>query len=107
MPRTVTERALEFNKDFLRSMAGIGDDGNTGHLQLAKKALLDAVELDLTPRQRQLVTMYYFEERTLPQIAQELSLDTSTVCRTLQRARKRLQKSMRVYFDYVHFQLGV
>ena len=44
----------------------------------------------LTARQRQMVQAYYYQGKTLQQIAQETGLSPSTVCRHLQAARRRL-----------------
>lgn len=54
-----------------------------------------AVESELTPRQRQLVRLYYIQQHTMPDIARELGVSVSTVSRTLRRARARLLRSLR------------
>jgi RNA polymerase sigma factor (sigma-70 family) len=38
---------------------------------------------------------YYFQERTLAQIAQERGVNKSTVCRTLHRAEEKLRKFLK------------
>ena len=54
-----------------------------------------AVTEELTPRQKQLVEMYYYDGKNITAIAQELAVNKSTVTRTLQRARDRLRRSLR------------
>ena len=54
-----------------------------------------ALESELTPRQKQLVEMYYIRQLCMRDIADELGLDISTVSRTLKRARVRLRRSLR------------
>ena len=49
----------------------------------------------LTPRQRQMLDLYYGEELNIPQIAELLGINRSTVCRTLQRAKRRLYLCLR------------
>ena len=44
----------------------------------------------LTPRQRQVLQLYYLEEKTIPEIARQLHVNKSTVSRTLHRAKHRL-----------------
>ena len=46
----------------------------------------------LTERQRQCLTMYYFEKRKIPEIAEKLGLHKSTVSRHIKAAGKNLQK---------------
>ena len=54
-----------------------------------------AVEEELTPRQRQMLTLYYDQGMNIPQIAVLLGLNRSTVSRTLRRARERLYRHVR------------
>lgn len=50
---------------------------------------------ELTSLQRQTLTAYYFEERTIPQIAAERGVHKSTVSRTLRRAEEKLRRYLR------------
>lgn len=54
-----------------------------------------AIQEALTPRQRQLVRMYYLQQMPMQTIARELGVAPSTVCRTLERARKRLEQCLK------------
>ena len=49
----------------------------------------------LTPRQREILGLYYDEGLTMSQIGERLGLNRSTVCRTIHRARERLYRSLR------------
>ena len=53
-----------------------------------------AVEQELTPRQKQMVKMYYIEQHTMRDIAKQLGVTPSTVTRTLQAARAKLQAAL-------------
>ena len=53
------------------------------------------IEAELTPRQRETLTAYYFRQMTIPQIAQEQGVNKSTVCRTLHWAEARLRRCLR------------
>ena len=44
---------------------------------------------ELTELQRYTILAYYFENKTLVQIAQERNVNKSTVCRTLKRAENK------------------
>ena len=47
---------------------------------------------ELTELQRYTILAYYFENKTLVQIAEERSVNKSTVCRTLKRAENKLRR---------------
>lgn len=50
---------------------------------------------ELTELQRYTILAYYFENKTLLQIAEERSVNKSTVCRTLKRAEEKLRRFLR------------
>lgn len=50
---------------------------------------------ELTPRQTELVHMYYDRQMRMQDIADELNVDVSTVSRTLKRARVKLKTCLR------------
>ena len=51
-----------------------------------------AIREELTDLQRYTLVAYYFENRTLFQIAEERSVNKSTICRTLKRAEDKLKR---------------
>lgn len=63
--------------------------------QVQLRRLRRVIEAELTPRQRQTLTAYYFGQQTIPEIAREQGVNKSTVCRTLHRAEARLQRCLR------------
>lgn len=63
--------------------------------QVQLKRVKKVIENELTPCQRQVIIAYYFQQKTLPQIAQEQQVNKSTVCRTLHRAETRLRKYLK------------
>lgn len=68
---------------------------NSERLERLRRSLRQAREQELTPRQRQLLELYYDQGLSIPQIAGELGLNRSTVSRTLRRARDRLYRCLR------------
>ena len=68
---------------------------NSERLERLRRNLRQARERELTPRQRQMLELYYDQGKTNPQIAGELGLNRSTVSRTLRRARDRLYRFLR------------
>ena len=54
-----------------------------------------AVQQELTPRQREMVFLYYDRGLKMSQIAQKLGVNRSTVSRTVKRAKQRLYRCLR------------
>ena len=54
-----------------------------------RKRLLHVLETAPTPRQKQLIQMYYIENMTMPEIAEELGISVSSVSRTIKRGIAR------------------
>lgn len=69
------------------------DDEQKGRDTLIKR-LRDVIANELTDNQRQLIEMYYFGQKNIPQIAGELKINRSTVSRGLKRARVRIGRCM-------------
>lgn len=70
---------------------------NRNRLSMVKRAVLQVVRDQLTPRQRQIVLLYFFEGKNMPQIARELGVNKSTVSRTMQRALHNLRERLKYY----------
>ena len=73
--------------------------GTTGYtpeqMDRLRRNLRQARERELTPRQRQMVALYYDRGLNMVQIARRLGVNRSTVSRTLRRARDRLYRYLR------------
>ena len=72
-------------------------EDNSERIERLKRNLPYAIN-KLSPRQQQLVNLFYAREMTVTQIAEYLHVNKSTVTRTLQRAKKHLR-------DYLEFSL--
>lgn len=59
------------------------------------KRVQRVIREELTPLQRQTLIAYYFEERTIPQIAADRGVHKSTVSRTLHRAENKLRRFLK------------
>ena len=55
----------------------------------------NVIREELTENQRCMLNQYYFEKKTMTQIARERGIHVSTVSRTIQRAERRLRKFLR------------
>ena len=63
--------------------------------QVQLKRLRRVSESELTEVQREILVAYYFQNRTMEQIARERGVCRSTVCRTLHRAEERVRRCLR------------
>lgn len=68
---------------------------NGERLERLRRNLRRAREQELTPRQREMLDMYYDGGMTMLQIADRLGVNRSTVSRTIRRARERLYRFLR------------
>lgn len=59
------------------------------------KRLKKVIDNELTPKQREILIAYYFENKTMDQIAKDRGINKSTVCRTLNRAENRCRRCLR------------
>ncbi len=63
--------------------------------QVQLQRIQRVMQEELTQLQRETLTAYYFLNRNIPQIARERGVNKSTVCRTLQRAEKKLRRYLK------------
>ncbi len=96
-PLSLDERSGEWLADLAvwgRESAG----DNAAQLERLRRNLRIAREQALTPRQKEMLTLYYDCGLTMGQIADRLSVNPSTVSRTLSRAKRRLYRCLRYSF---------
>lgn len=72
--------------------------GETDHRRL-KRILLNVIKGELTENQQKMVIMYYFKNMKLQEIADETGVTFQAVSATLARARNRLYRVLKYYFD--------
>ena len=72
---------------------------DTATVRLPRKLQLQRLQRvireELTPLQRETILAYYFQELSIPQIAEARGVNKSTVCRTLRRAEDKLRKFLK------------
>lgn len=78
---------------------------NRERLTVVCQALQKAIETELTPRQREVLLLRWYENRSGREIAAILGVNPSTVCRDLKRAQKRLRHALRFYMEYLNCRL--
>lgn len=95
MPNTpYKSRCSEIPGDFSAWVREQGGD-NSEQLSRLRRNLRKAREQELTPRQQQMLAMYFDDGQSMVEIAGELGVNRSTVSRTLMRARRRLYRCLR------------
>ena len=68
---------------------------NSEQLERLRRSLRRAREQELTPRQQEMLALYFDQGMHIPQIAAALGIHPSTVSRTLRRAQNRLYRCLR------------
>lgn len=68
---------------------------NSQQIGQLRRNLLTALREDITPRQREVLLLYYSHGYTMEEIGAKLGVHKSTVSRTIQRGERRLQRCLR------------
>ena len=68
---------------------------NSKHIERLKNSLLKAIESELTECQRLAVEEFYFQNKSVTQIALDIGVNKSTVSRHLKRAREKLGQALK------------
>lgn len=99
MARRVSLEATEFDREFIALSQITNAETNSARIQLMKRALSKVIQQDLTPRQRQVILLYYYEGLTMTEIARQLGIDPSTVSRTVSRGRRNILNYLKYFLD--------
>lgn len=70
-------------------------EDNSERLERLRRNLCRARQQELTPRQNQMLELYFDRRMNMVEIARELGVNPSTVSRTLRRAKSRLYNCLR------------
>lgn len=85
---------LEFDSR-IKNIFNEYDTDNSGHIRKIKNVLSHIIRNDLTKRQQQIVVLYYYKNMNMKEISDMLDINTSTVCRTLARARRKISQMIK------------
>lgn len=96
MPQFVSFEALGQPEAYLPDQSG---SSNHRQLTQAARAVSSIIETELTPRQQQIVKLYYSQRLNTVEIARLLGLNKSTVSRTLAVGRNKIYRFLR-YYDF-------
>ncbi len=94
MPNTRYRRGKLHAADMAMYTQQIAAD-NTRELSRLKRNLIRCLREDVTPKQRQMMLLYYAEGKNMREIGQAMGVDKSTVSRTIKRGERRLQRCLR------------
>lgn len=95
--KAITRRDNEFLGDLAAWEQANGED-NSDQLERLRRNLKKVRCMELTPRQAEMVHLYYDLGLSMPQIARELGIGKSSVSRTLARGRERLKRYLQYSF---------
>lgn len=77
------------------------DNGNENRgeqrLSKVKKIVWRAIDSELTPNQRELLTEHYFNNKTMTEIARERGINKSTVSRSIKASREKIGFAIKNY----------
>ena len=81
----------------IAALIGDTESDNSEKHRLMLKILRKVISEELTERQREMITLYYFDRANIPQIAEKLGVNRSTVSRTISRGRRNIMEKMKYF----------
>lgn len=75
------------------------ENTNSDDIAKLKRNLIKALKSDVTPRQREMLMLYYGRGLNMREIGEMLGVDKSTVSRTVKRGERRLKRCLRYTSD--------
>ena len=79
----------------MRNILYEGYEGPRLPREIQLKRVQRVIREELTEMQRQTLLAYYFQEKSITEIAEERGVNKSTVCRTLHRAEEKLRRYLK------------
>ena len=79
----------------MRNILYEGYEGPRLPREMQLKRVQRVIREELTEMQRQTLLAYYFQEKSITEIAQDRGVNKSTVCRTLHRAEEKLRRYLK------------
>lgn len=90
-------RGREVLRDLAAWERANGED-NGEQMERLRRNLKKVRRQELTPRQEEMIHLYYDLGLNMPQVARQLGVTKSTVSRTLARGKKRLKRYLQYSF---------
>ena len=80
----------------IRLILGLDDDEDGSRV---RRVMLKIINNELTPRQKEIIMLYYFKRMDIASIADALDVTPQSVSTTMSRARLRIFRILQYYFD--------
>ena len=84
----------EADSNIRRILYGKNDDNEQRDL---KRILLKIIKNELTPRQNEIIMLYYFKDMNITEIAERLGVTPQAVSAAMARARLRMFRILKYY----------
>ncbi len=81
----------------IRALLGEADDEPDGRISWLKKILLNVIKNELTPRQREIIMLYYFKEMDIVRIGSLLGITPQAVSAAMKRAHITIYRYLQYY----------
>ncbi len=86
----------EADKNIRRILHESDDETGTSRINL-KRILLNVIKNELTPRQKEIIMLYYFKNENTTEISQRLGVSPQAVSAAMARARLRMLRILQYY----------
>ena len=80
-----------------KSIRGILGGDACSDCARAKRILLKVINNELTPRQKEIIVLYYFQKKDIVAISRELDVTPQAVSAAMSRARLRMFRILQYY----------
>lgn len=78
----------------------LADDDDCGdNRRKLRKVLLNVINNELTPRQKEIIMLYYFRRTDIVTIGKQLGITPQSVSITMKRARLRMYRILKYYMN--------
>lgn len=81
----------------ITALIGGEAQSNSEKRRMILKIMRSVIENELTERQSEMITLYYFKQMNIPEIAEMLGVNRSTVSRTISRGRRNILEKMKYF----------
>lgn len=80
----------------IRRILSCEDDGEN-HARRIRRILMKVIDNELTPRQKEIIMLYYFKELNTLQIAERLGITNQAVSASMSRSKNKIFRIMKYY----------
>ncbi len=91
--------SFDLCEDFVSDNKNDFEDENTNEKRLKEleRIVRMVIKAQLTNRQRQMIILYFYENKNMVEIAKMLNVNKSTVSRTIKRAINKISEYIKFY----------